>query len=86
MGGMRRSSVAVALAVALLAGACGDDGDGTTTPVETTAGGAATSPAPTSAATSAATTAPAPDEECTAERKGGTLTVGEPACCSSGDA
>ena len=46
-----------------------------TAPVETTTGGATT----TGAATSVATAVPAADEECTAERKGGTLTVGEPA-------
>jgi len=81
--GTRRTLVAAMAAVALLATACGDDDDGTTAPQTTASGGAST----TAAATSAPTTAePTPEDDyCTEERKGGTLTVGEPAYASGLD-
>ena len=84
MGRKSRMLGAVAMAIALLAAGCGDDDGGDASPAETTAGstGGTTATSAATATTEAPTTGSTTtneDEQCTAARKGGTLTVGEPA-------
>src|SRR5262245_54024580 len=69
---MRSRLLATSLAVVLLVGACGGDDDDTGSEATSTSAGATSTAAP--GTTTAATAAPE-EEGCTAERKGGEVTI-----------